>query len=234
MNFNILIVDDEPKIREIISAYLKSSGYTVFEASCGEEALKILNNKKIHLAVLDLMLPDIMGEDICKKIRSFSSLPIIMVTSKTSEDDILNCLSLGGDDYIVKPFSPKQLVARVDALIRRSYDYKASNLLSFNNNSLIINLEAFEVLKDNSPVSLTPIEFKLLCTFAQNTKRTFTRNELLDIILGNDCDSYDRVIDSHIKNLRIKLRDKENPNPYILTVHGIGYKFGGFNDKQVK
>lgn len=227
MSFNMLIVDDEPKIREIISAYLKNNGYTIFEASCGIEALAILKENKIHLSVLDLMLPDIMGEDLCKKIRASSSHPIIMVTSKTSEDDILNCLSIGADDYIVKPFSPKQLVARVEALLRRSYELKNSNELTFNNGELVINLDSYEAFKNNISLALTPVEFKILHVLAVNPKKTFTRNELLDIALGSDSNSYDRVIDSHIKNLRYKLKDRENSSPYILTVHGIGYKFGG-------
>ena len=228
-NINILVVDDEKTIVDVIEVYLKKEGYTVFTASNGTEALKIFNNKKINLIILDLMLPDISGEDICKKIKNQIDIPIIMLTAKVNEDDVLNGFKQGADDYVIKPFSVKQLIARVTAILRR-YKVNKNEIMSFNNRDLIIDKDKCEVKKNGDIVKLTPSEYKLLLIFSENSKKLFTRNELLDKAIGEEIDAIDRIIDSHIKNLRSKIEDNSKEPKYILTVYGMGYKFDGKKD----
>ncbi len=223
----ILAVEDEVKILEIVKAYLQREGYEVITATNGKEAMKVFSEEEFSLAILDLMLPDITGEEICKLIRKKSDIPIIMLTAKVDEGSIINGLSIGSDDYVTKPFSPKQLVARVNALIRR-YESKFSteNILSYNN-ELFIDLNNLEVRKGDNLISLTATEFKLLTLLAKNPKRVFSREDLISYVLGDDFEGFDRTIDSHIKNLRQKVEDNTRKPRYILTVHGFGYKFGG-------
>ncbi|GAA0070802.1 response regulator transcription factor [Clostridium sardiniense] len=226
MRENILIVDDEFKILEVVKIYLEKEGYIVYTAGNGIDALKIFEKNNIDLMVLDLMLPDISGEEVCGKIRELSDVPIIMLTAKCDEDNILNGFNIGTDDYITKPFSPKQLVARVNAVLKRCGNLN-ENKLVFRNGDLIIDIDKFEVTKNNKIVNLTASEFKILLELARNTKKVFTRSELIDKVIGEENYVYDRIIDSHIKNIRAKIEDGSKGNKYIITVHGIGYKFGG-------
>lgn len=220
---NILVVDDEIKIVEVISLYLKNEGYEVVFANNGREAIDKYKSNDIDLIILDLMLPDISGEDVCKEIREISDVPIVMLTAKTDESSVLNGYSLGSDDYITKPFSPKQLVAKVNALFKRVIKIE-SRKISFNDD-LIIDLKSSEVTKNNNLVSLTPSEYKILTILAKHPQQVFTREELLDYIIGENDYVYDRIIDSHIKNLRAKIEsDSKNPR-YIKTVRSLGYKF---------
>lgn len=227
MKVDILIVEDEVKILEVLEAYLKKAGYGVITAINGSEAIDKYKRYNPKLIILDLMLPDISGEKICEIIRKESEVPIIMLTAKVEEESILKCFSLGTDDYITKPFSPKQVVARVNAVLKRALNYKQDNILSFNKGNLVINLDTYEVRQGNNLIELTPSEFKILLALCESPKKVFTRGELLDRALGDDSDVYDRIIDSHIKNLRSKIEDNSKNPKYILTVHGIGYKFGG-------
>ena len=229
-NINILVVDDEETIVDVIEAYLKNAGYNVFTAYDGKEAISIFNKENINLIILDLMLPDISGEEVCKIIKKEKDVPTIMLTAKINEDDILNGFNLGADDYVVKPFSVKQLVARVSAVLRRVKALPSSPILSFNNGDLIINLESHEVKKNNKLITLTRSEYNILLTLSENIKRVFTRNELIDRVMGEDVDVFDRIIDSHIKNLRSKIEDDSKSPKYILTIYGVGYKFGGNKD----
>lgn len=225
----ILVVDDEPKIVEVVKSYLENSGYIVIEAYNGKEALDKLDKDALSLIVLDLMLPDISGEEVCKIIRKRSRVPIIMLTARIEEENILKGLDIGADDYVTKPFSPRQLVARVAAVLRRLEDtvVPLSGILSYNNGDLQIDTLKYEVKKNNSALNLTPNEYKILITLVKYPSKAFTREELICMVLGEDFDGYDRTIDSHIKNLRQKLEsDPKNPK-YILTVHGVGYRFGG-------
>jgi len=225
----ILVVDDEVKIVEVVKSYLENSGYSVTEAYNGKDALDKFEKVNPALVVLDLMLPDISGEEICKTIRKKSRVPIIMLTAKIEEEDILKGLNIGADDYITKPFSPRQLVARVKAVLRRASDTPVplSNIMSFNDDDLVIDTLKYEVKKNGNIVNLTPNEYKLLMTMVRYPDKTFTREELICMVLGEDFDGYDRTIDTHIKNIRQKIEsDPKNPK-YILTVHGIGYRFGG-------
>ncbi|MCR4435755.1 MAG: response regulator transcription factor [Clostridiales bacterium] len=225
----ILVVDDEAKIVEVVKSYLEGGGYLVSEAYDGKQALEMFERVRPSLIILDLMLPDITGEEICRRIREKSAVPIIMLTAKVEEKDILKGLDIGADDYVTKPFSPRQLVARVGALLRRvSGDHMPlSDTVSFNNGDLVVDCSSYEVKKAGKVLNLTPTEFKILLALAKHPAKVFTREELINVIGSEDIDVYDRTIDSHIKNLRQKIEtDSKNP-VYILTVHGFGYRFGG-------
>lgn len=226
---NILVVDDESMIREAVSSYLEKQGCRVFAAETGGEALEILGTEKISFVILDLMLPDMPGEAVCAAIRGRSRVPVLMLTAKTMEEDILNGLRIGADDYMTKPFSLKQLYARIEAILRRSSDdlKPLAEILSWNGGDLSINREKMEVRKKRAPVALTPIEWKLLSLFVKYPQRVFSRADLISAAFDLDFDGYDRVIDTHIKNLRKKIEDDPKNPVYIQTVHGMGYRFGG-------
>jgi len=222
---NILVVEDEESIVEVIKAYLNKEGYQVFETKSGVDAIRMINEIQISCVILDLMLPDLPGEDVCKNIRKKSQVPILMLTAKVEEEDKIYGLNIGADDYITKPFSPKELVARVKAILRRNVDRPIkSSILEFNMADLKINLDNMEVYISGKLVDLTMTEFKLLSLLAGNAGKVFAREELVVKILGYDYEGYDRTIDTHIKNLRQKI---EKNNKYIMTVYGAGYKFVG-------
>lgn len=228
-NKKILIVDDEPKIVEVVASYLENSGFIAYEANSGKQALEKYEELNPSLIILDLMLPDTSGEDVCRLIRKKSAVPIIMLTAKVEEEDVLRGLNIGADDYVTKPFSPKQLVARVGAVLRRTSGetISLSRILSFEKGDLIIDINGYEVKKGGKMINLTPVENKILSVMAKYPNKVFTRDELIHMVFGGDFDGYDRTIDSHIKNLRQKIEtDSKNPK-YILTVHGVGYRFGG-------
>ena len=225
----ILVVDDEPAIVEVVKSYLEKSGYAVYSAFTGSQALELFDHLHPALVILDLMLPDYTGEEICQLLRKKSRVPVIMLTAKVDENDILNGLNIGADDYVTKPFSPRQLVARVEALLRRTASDATllTNRISFNHDDLVIDSRGHEVKKENRVVNLTPNEYKILATLLKYPKKAFTREELVTLALGDDYDGFDRTIDAHIKNLRQKIEtDPKNPS-YILTIHGVGYRFGG-------
>ena len=223
----ILIVDDEQKILNVIEAYLIKEGFEVLTASDGEEALNIFKNEQIHLIILDLMLPKISGEKVCNKIRSTSSVPIIMLTAKTEEDSKIDGLAIGADDYITKPFSNRELVSRVKALIRRTYrdNNPLAELLIISNGDLEINIDKMIIKKQGIPITLTSNEFKILIALLTNPGQIFTREQLVNKAFGIDYDGFDRTIDTHIKNIRHKLEDDPKKPRYILSVYGMGYKF---------
>ena len=228
-NNTILVVDDEAKIVEVLQSYLEKEGFRVVCAYSGSEALSQFDHYAPVLVILDLMLPDLPGEEVCRAIRKKSRAPVIMLTAKTEEEDILKGLGIGADDYVTKPFSPRQIVARVGAILRRTLS-EAVPIVdehSFRDRELVIDNMRHEVLLNGEPVMLTPHEFKLLLTMVKYPTKTFTREELIRMALGDDFEGYDRVIDTHIKNIRQKIEsDAKNPK-YIITVHGVGYKFGG-------
>lgn len=222
----ILVVDDEEQIASVVKAYLERAGYIVYTAFDGKEALNIFENKDIDLIVLDLMLPDISGEDICKKIRVRSQVPILMLTAKVEEDDRVKGLNIGADDYMIKPFSPKELVARINAILRRTrQDTVKADIIELNNGDLEIDFNKMEVKKKGKIIKLTPTEFDILALFVKNIGKVFSREELVTKVLGFDYEGYDRTIDVHIKNIRHKIEDEEFK--YIKTVYGVGYKFIG-------
>lgn len=225
----ILVVDDEVKIAEVVRSYLEKSGYEVFEAYDCAQAQRVLDADQPNLMILDLMLPDMSGEEFCRLIRKKSRIPIIMLTAKVEETDILKGLDIGADDYITKPFSVRQLVARVQALLRRSSEEAVplANLMSYYDQDLVIEPQKHEVRKQSMLVNLTPNEFKILMTLVSYPHKVFTREELIESALGTDFDGFDRTVDSHIKNIRQKIETETKDPKYILTVHGIGYRFGG-------
>lgn len=224
----ILLVDDEKKILEVVQAYLEKEGYLVYTSMSGKQALEVFKKVNPDLLVLDLMLPDLTGQEVCSLIRQESNIPIMMLTAKITEDDKINGFTLGADDYLTKPFSPRELVARVKALLRRSGGGKNSGaVLSFGNEDLVINETSYEVMKKGKLLSLTPNEFKILNILAKHQGKAFSRWELINLALGYDYEGYERTIDTHIKNLRQKIEDDSKNPVYILTVYGIGYKFGG-------
>lgn len=225
----ILIVDDEVKITEVVKSYLENSGYLTACAYDGKNAMSLFEKLSPALIILDLMLPDMSGEDICREIRKKSRVPIIMLTAKIEDADIIGGLGIGADDYLTKPFSPKQLVARVEAVLRRvsSEAVPLTNEFSFNDGDLVIDGLRHEIRKNGQLVALTPNEYKILMTMMKYPSKVFTREELIELALGDDYDGFDRVIDTHIKNIRQKLCDDGRAPRYILTVHGTGYRFGG-------
>lgn len=228
----ILVVDDEMKIVEVVKSYLERDGYFVYSAYDGKTVISLFDKIAPDLMILDLMLPDVRGEELCEILRSKSKVPIIMLTAKTSEDDILRGLDIGADDYVTKPFSPRQLVARVKALLRRTKDEgsRFEDLIYIDEGDLIIDNLSYEVKKSGETINLTPIEYKILSVMVNHPEKIFTREELISIVLEKNFDGYNRTIDSHIKNLRQKIETDSKKPAYILTVRGIGYKFGVIKD----
>ena len=201
-NIKILVVEDEKNIRDVIKAYLEKENYHVRIAEDGEKALDLFQVEDIHLIILDLMIPKISGEEVCKRIRRSSDIPIIMLTAKADEDNKIEGLTIGADDYITKPFSPRELISRVKALLRRSYKgtQRTTEILSFNKNDLVIDKDKMTVKKENTNISLTTIEFKILLALSSNHGIVLSREQLIEIAFGNDYEGYDRTIDTHIKN----------------------------------
>ncbi len=220
----ILIVEDEKKLVTLLKAYLEQAGFAVVAASDGQQALTMFRYEKPALVLLDLNLPGMDGLDVCRALRKESAVPIIMVTARVEETDRLIGLELGADDYISKPFSPREVVARVRAVLRRAEGEptRAESLVA---GELTLDLTKHSARLKQRELELTPTEFDLLAVLMQNPGRAFTRLQLLDRVQGEAFDGYERTIDAHIKNLRQKIeRDPKNPQ-YILTVFGVGYKF---------
>ena len=223
----ILIVEDEKRIADVVQSYLEREGFHVVVAPTGDAALGQLRNG-FDLVILDLMLPDIDGETICSSLREISDVPIIMLTAKSSEDDRVKGLGLGADDYVVKPFSPREL-ARVKAHLRRTMSPKGK-VLSFNKGTLKIDPAAREVKKRDHEISLTATEFKILLSMAEKPQVVFSRLQIMNIAQGFDFEGFDRVVDAHIKNLRQKIEDNAREPVFVKTVYGSGYKFIGIPD----
>ena len=219
----ILVVDDEPKIVRLAQDYLERGGFRVQAVGDGKSALIAARQLRPDLIVLDLNLPQMDGLDVCRTLRRESDVPIIMLTARVEEADRLIGLELGADDYIVKPFSPRELVARVRVVLRRLQSGRQPVTL-IRMGELEIDLNGHRVMLAGEPIRLTPIEFNLLTTLAQHPGQTFTRAQLLDR-LGVAADNFDRSVDAHIKNLRRKIETDTSEPRYILTVFGIGYQF---------
>ncbi len=223
----VLVVDDEPKITDVVTSYLARAGYEPLAAASGTQALEAFERERPALIILDLMLPDLPGEEVCRRIRARSRVPIIMLTAKVEDADAVKGLRIGADDYVTKPFSPRQLVARVEAVLRRSdgADSPAARVLSFDSDDLRIDDGMTSVQKSGRPVSVTPSEFRILRLLAGNPGRVFSREELIARALGDDFDGFDRTVDAHIKNLRQKVEPDPGQPRFVLTVHGLGYRF---------
>lgn len=228
----ILIVDDEKRIIEVLEAYLEREGYEIQTADNGIDALKKVKSMNPDLVILDLMLPDISGEEVCRLVRKESDVPILMLTAKSSEDDRIKGIVMGADDYVTKPFSPREVVVRVQAILRRVKKTEKVERLDFNGGQLVIDLDKKEVTAGGQYVNLTPIEYKLLTNMAMNPGRVYSRLDLLEKIQdeGFYYEGYERSVDTHIKNLRKKIEMDSRAPIFILTVFGMGYKFGGILD----
>jgi DNA-binding response OmpR family regulator len=220
---HILVVDDEAHLLSVIQAYLEKEGYKVTIAESGIAGLSFFEKHGADLIILDLMLPDLSGEEICSKIRLKSHVPMIMLTAKTTESDRVAGLNLGADDYLTKPFSPRELTARVRALLRRAASQQVlAEVLHLPKSGLIIDKNSMTVIHKNKAVDLTSTEFRLLWLFAAHPGQVFSRNDLLNEVMGDAYEGYDRTMDVHIKNLRQKLDDSKHQ--LIVTVYGAGYK----------
>lgn len=222
----ILLVDDEKNITTVLKAYLQQEGFQVTTASNGLIALTLFKENQYDLIILDLMLPGMSGTEICREIRKVSSVPIIMLTAKVEEDDRIQGLGIGADDYITKPFSPREVVARVRAVLRRVNNETTplADVISYDNGLTIDNIQ-HEVRLHDQVVPLTPTEFKILGALAKYPGRVYSRGQLVEIVQGYDFEGDDRVIDAHIKKIRQKIEITPSDPRIILTVYGVGYKF---------
>ena len=230
-NRRVLVVDDDAKTVELVKLYLNRDGYKVVTAHDGIEALRIAREQHPDLIVLDIMLPGLDGLQVCRTLRAESDVPIIMLTARTTENDRLAGLDLGADDYVIKPFSPKELAARVRAVLRRLPDEDTdSGQAEIRHGDLMVNFQKREASIGEKTIRLTTVEFKLLSAFVREPSRVFSRGQLIEKALGYDFEGFDRTIDVHILNLRRKLEPDPNHPTYIKTVYGGGYKFVGGNE----
>lgn len=222
----ILLVDDEKNISNVLKAYLQQEGFHVTTAMNGIVALTLFKENPYDLVLLDLMLPGLSGEEICREIRKISATPIIMLTAKVEEEDRIQGLTLGADDYISKPFSPREVVARVKAVLRRTNadTIPLAEIIAYDN-GLTIDNSRHEVRIGEEIISLTPTEFKILGALAKYPGRVYSRSQLVEIVQGHDFGGDDRVIDAHIKKLRQKIEKVPSDPKIVLTVYGVGYKF---------
>jgi len=220
---HILIVDDEEKIAALVSDYLKNDGYETFILHRGDQVIPSIRKNPPDLVVLDIMMPGMDGISVCRETRKFSDVPIIMLTAKTDEIDKLIGLEIGADDYVCKPFSPRELVARIKAVLRRTSRKTEEKIIA--EGCVRLEMETRRVLVNGSEIKLTPSEFGLLSTMMSQPERVFSRNDLLRQVQGYEYEGYDRTIDTHIKNLRKKIGEKFDGENPISGVYGVGYRF---------
>lgn len=231
-DITILIIEDEKKISTIMKSYFEKEGYSVLQAFDGLEGLELFNNNSVDLVILDLMLPKFAGEEVIKEIRNKSEIPVIMVSAKVEEDNRVSGLRLGADDYVTKPFSPKELVERVKAVLRRieKYNIPRADIIKTTDGRLQMDLEYNRIFKDGKEIFLTKNEFQILKTIFSNPNKVYSRDEIIEQTFGLEYDAYDRAIDTHIKNIRSKIEDNPKKPMYIKTIYGMGYKSGGVDD----
>ncbi|MBI2267253.1 MAG: response regulator transcription factor [Armatimonadetes bacterium] len=223
----ILVVDDEVKITKVVSAYLEKEGYRVLVSDSGEKAVSMVWKEKPDLVILDLMLPDCSGEEVCRTLRKETDMPILMLTAKAAEEDRVTGLAIGADDYLVKPFSPRELVGRVRAILRRTRQEVDAlvDRMSFDGGRLTIDARRQIVLGEGSEIPLTANEYKILVLLARHPGRVYSRSDIIEKVWGYDYEGEERTIDAHIKNLRRKLDLVLSGNSFIRTIYGMGYKF---------
>lgn len=232
MAATVLVVEDELKIRELVRRYLEREGLAVLTTGSGAEALTMLDAQPVDLIVLDLNLPDISGETIAAEVRTRGAIPILMLTAKSTEADRIRGLELGADDYLTKPFSPRELVLRVQAVLRRSRGTtSAGALVAFGAGTLVIDEDRHEVTVRGDPVELTPTEWALLVALTGAPGRVFSRAELINRVRGYEFDGYERTVDSHVKNLRRKIELDPHDPAIVETVLGAGYRLGLHRDQ---
>lgn len=222
MKRTILVVDDDEDLVDLLKNYLEKDGYKVLTAYDGQAALNLFRLRDVDLIVLDLMLPKVSGLNVCRGVRNESQTPIIMLTAKSEEEDRIKGLDLGADDYVTKPFSPGELLARIRAVLRRASEDGPTEV---SHESLTVNFESHKVLLDGDQVDLTPTEFDILSTLVKQPRRVFSRPDLIHAALGYGYEGFERTIDVHIKNIRKKIEPDTDDPTYIKTEHGVGYKF---------
>lgn len=229
---SILIVEDDKKMARVVEAYLEGAGFRVSHFEKGKDAIEAALKEIPLLVILDLMLPDMSGEEVCQDLKEIGDFPVIMLTAKSSEDERIAGFALGADDYVVKPFSPRELVCRVKAVLKRIQKDDLSDVrcMGFDSESLSVNGRNYVVKKNGVPVNLTPTEFRVLFTLASSPEKVFTRDELVRNALGYEFEGYERSIDAHIKNIRQKIEDDPRNPTFILTIYGVGYRFIGKKD----
>ncbi len=229
---SILVVEDDRKIARVVKVYLEDAGYKVVHVEKGKDAIAFAMKELPLAVILDLGLPDTSGEEVCQELKEMGDFPIIMLTAKYSEEERVAGFALGADDYVVKPFSPKELVYRVKAVLRRSMkgDREVLEPMSFNNAGLVIDGQGYEVKKKGELLKITPTEFKVLYSLASAPGKVFTREDLVEKALGYQFEGYERSIDAHIKNIRHKIEDDPRNPAFILTIYGVGYRFSGKRD----
>lgn len=226
MQHSVLLVDDDAKLVTLLKTYFEKAGFITYTALNGLEALQVVREQKPQFMVLDLMLPGMDGWEVCRQIRRNNDIPILMLTARDEESDRLIGLELGADDYVTKPFSPKEVVARAKAILRRTYKPSIVGK-RLQAGALRIELDEHQVFCGQQPVELTPTEFKILELMAANPGKVFSRLQIVEQTQGYAFDGYERTIDAHIKNLRRKIEENPKEPRYILTVYGVGYKFAG-------
>lgn len=225
-NKKVVVIDDEASVQDVVRGYLERDGYVVYVAANGADGLALAERTRPALIVLDLMLPDVSGEEVCREIRGRSDVPILMLSAKSAEEERVGGLTLGADDYLTKPFSPRELVARVRAILRRAGGAETPLVrrLSYDEGRLEIDTVEHQVLVDGAAVDLTPNEYKLLVTLARYPGRVYSRFELINRVQGYDFEGYERTIDVHVKNLRRKIEPDPRRPRYVETVFGAGYR----------
>jgi DNA-binding response OmpR family regulator len=227
MPATILVVEDETKIRELLRSYLEREGFQVVSTGSGAEAMSLVGSTSPDLIVLDLRLPDVAGETVAAEVRRFSSVPILMLTAKSSEADRVGGLEVGADDYVTKPFSPREVVLRVRAILRRSQlDIAQAQARSFGGGALVIDEDRRLVMVRGELVELTPTEWGVLVSLAQTPGRVYSRYELINRVRGYEFEGYERTVDSHVKNLRRKIEEDPRNPTIVETVLGAGYRLG--------
>jgi DNA-binding response OmpR family regulator len=232
MTATVLVVEDELKIRELVRRYLEREALSVLTTGSGAEALTMLETQDVDLIVLDLNLPDVSGETVAAEVRARSAIPILMLTAKSTEADRIRGLELGADDYLTKPFSPRELVLRVQAVLRRSQTIVASDApAAFGDGALVIDEVRHDLIVRGEPVELTPTEWALLIALTGTPGRVFSRAELINRLRGYEFDGYERTVDSHVKNLRRKIELDAHEPALVETVLGAGYRLGVHRDR---
>lgn len=224
MKYNILIAEDDKDITELLKLYLENEGYQVFIGNDGNVAFDLFNTNEIHLCIFDIMMPNLNGYELCKKIRELSSVPILFLSAKSQDNDKIIGLNIGGDDYIAKPFNPLELLARVKSIIRRTYNFNTINDSEIKFKELKLNLENFTFFKNNKEISLTPTEFKILSMLMKSPGKIFTKVQLYENISGEYFETDDNTMMVHISKLREKVEDDPKNPKYIKTIRGLGYK----------
>jgi len=228
MQYTILIVEDQREIRDIVMRYLEREGHHVLTATNGFEAFEIYHQTPVHLLILDIMMPGIDGFEVLKTLREVSDVPVMMLTARMGEEDRIYGFDLGADDYVVKPFSARELVRRVKAILKRSYDKNEKDVLT--SDGLSLNLQDMTLLKSGNDIKLTTQEFSVMKVFFEHPNQILSRDQLIENAFGNTYDGFDRNIDSYIKRLRQKIEDDPKNPQFLKTKYGAGYLFGGDYD----